>query len=189
MSMLFCPTCSNMLIIAASEQGTNDWACQSCPYKFPITYQMTSRTRLKRKDVDDVLGTQDFGTDETSVACPKCENDRAKYRLIQIRSADEPMTRFYKCTNKECGHVWREDWIDFSAVLSHFQPLPHGPHCIIVIVYRRNNSQLLNKYTYQHIYYTVEHQTLSFSFAGEWRPRPYLCASLCLDISKIWGLT
>lgn len=76
--------------------------------------QITSRTKLKLKEVDDVLGTQDFGTDETdgatniivlgaqemcayysspSVACPKCDNDRAKYRLIQIRSADEPMTR------------------------------------------------------------------------------------------------
>lgn len=26
---------------------------------------MTSRTKLKRKEIDDVLGTQDFGTDET----------------------------------------------------------------------------------------------------------------------------
>lgn len=28
-------------------------------------------------------------------------------RRLQIRSADEPMTTFYKCT--ECGHRWRED--------------------------------------------------------------------------------
>lgn len=32
-------------------------------------------------------------TTRIQVACPKCDNDRAKYRLIQIRSADEPMTR------------------------------------------------------------------------------------------------
>ena len=25
--------------------------------------------------------------------CPKCENDRAYFKQIQIRSADEPMTR------------------------------------------------------------------------------------------------
>lgn len=140
--MLFCPTCANMLVISANDHGTNDWACQSCPYKFPIKHQvrvnfevpkhyktgpnyiyfiqMTSRTKLKRKVVDDVLGTQDFGTDETTgiyyssslpapmntfltvcfgtVACPKCDHDRAFYRLIQIRSADEPMTRCeYPC--------------------------------------------------------------------------------------------
>jgi hypothetical protein len=29
---------------------------------------MTSRTKLKRKVVDDVLGAADFGTDETSGA-------------------------------------------------------------------------------------------------------------------------
>ena len=31
------------------------WACQ-----------MTSRTKLKRKQVDDILGKQDFGADETT---------------------------------------------------------------------------------------------------------------------------
>jgi len=109
MSMLFCPTCANLLIIAVDDVGKNEWACQSCPYKFPITVEMTSRTKLKRKQVDDILGTQDFGADETTVACPKCDNDRANYLLIQTRSADEPMTRFYKCTNKACGHVWHEN--------------------------------------------------------------------------------
>jgi len=27
---------------------------------------------------------------------------------IQIRSADEPMTTFYKCT--KCSYQWRENW-------------------------------------------------------------------------------
>ena len=27
---------------------------------------------------------------------------------IQIRSADEPMTTFYKCANFKCGWQWRE---------------------------------------------------------------------------------
>ncbi|KAF9514065.1 hypothetical protein BS47DRAFT_1329119 [Hydnum rufescens UP504] len=109
--MLFCPTCANMLIISIDDGSTNHWSCQTCPYKFPITKQMTSRTKLKRKAVDDVLGAADFGTDETAVSCPKCDHDRAYYRLVQIRSADEPMTRYvsYRCTNRACGNVWRED--------------------------------------------------------------------------------
>jgi len=46
--------CSNLLVISA-ETGFNKWACNTCPYEFPITKQMTSHTRLERKQVDDVL--------------------------------------------------------------------------------------------------------------------------------------
>lgn len=41
--------------------------------------------------------------------CPKCEHPRAYFMQIQTRSADEPMTTFYKCCNAQCGHRWR-DW-------------------------------------------------------------------------------
>ena len=40
--------------------------------------------------------------------CPKCENNRAYYMQIQIRSADEPSSIFYKCCRNSCGHQWRE---------------------------------------------------------------------------------
>ena len=42
----------------------------------------------------------------TEIVCSKCENNKAYYKEIQIRSADEPTTIFYKCTN--CGYEWRE---------------------------------------------------------------------------------
>lgn len=38
-TMLFCPTCANMLIISIDDGTTNHWSCQTCPYKFPITKQ------------------------------------------------------------------------------------------------------------------------------------------------------
>lgn len=41
--------------------------------------------------------------------CPKCGHLRAYFMQIQTRSADEPMTTFYKCCNAQCGHRWR-DW-------------------------------------------------------------------------------
>ncbi|EUC60230.1 DNA-directed RNA polymerase subunit [Rhizoctonia solani AG-3 Rhs1AP] len=92
--MLFCPTCANILIISSEASGYNKWACQTCPYEFPITKQMTSRTRLQRKEVDDVLGGDAMwkDVDQTDVACPKCDNGRAYFMQLQIRSADEPMT-------------------------------------------------------------------------------------------------
>ncbi|EJD01796.1 uncharacterized protein FOMMEDRAFT_20569 [Fomitiporia mediterranea MF3/22] len=105
--MLFCPSCANLLVISA-DTGLNKWACNTCPYDFPITNQMTSREWLQRKAVDDVLGGDAAwnDADSTTVACPKCDNDRAYFYQLQIRSADEPMTTFYRCTT--CTYQWRE---------------------------------------------------------------------------------
>jgi len=67
MATLFCPSCSNLLVISA-ETGFNKWACNTCPYEFPITKQMTSRTRLERKQVDDVLGGEEMWKHADSIA-------------------------------------------------------------------------------------------------------------------------
>ena len=65
-----------MLVISDESTGFNKWVCQTCPYEFPITkqvrmstlvesrsdprsVQMNSRTRLKRKEVDDILGGEE----------------------------------------------------------------------------------------------------------------------------------
>lgn len=58
-TMLFCPTCANILLVGQDEGNGNEWACSTCPYHFPIAKQMTSRTKLKRKEVDDVMGGED----------------------------------------------------------------------------------------------------------------------------------
>ncbi|EIW74637.1 hypothetical protein CONPUDRAFT_113195 [Coniophora puteana RWD-64-598 SS2] len=106
--MLFCPTCANLLVISA-ETGYNKWACNTCAYEFPITKQMTSRTKMKRKQVDDVLGGDEMWkhADSTAISCDKCNHGRAYFYQLQIRSADEPMTTFYRCAG--CGYNWREN--------------------------------------------------------------------------------
>ncbi len=38
--------------------------------------------------------------------CEKCENDKAIWWMLQTRSADEPTTRFYRCT--KCNYTWRD---------------------------------------------------------------------------------
>jgi len=48
--------------------------------------------------------------------CPKCSHPRAYFRQHQIRSADEPMTIFFKCCNPECGHNWRE-WLECLLII------------------------------------------------------------------------
>ncbi len=111
--LTFCPYCSNMLVVTRSETtGSNTFSCPTCPYEFPIVgLQMFERKELPRKAVDDVLGGEGAwdNVDQTNAQCPveTCGSNKAYYFQIQIRSADEPMTTFYKCC--KCGHRWREN--------------------------------------------------------------------------------
>lgn len=43
---------------------------------------------------------------KVKITCEKCGNKAAYYWTQQTRSADEPETRFFKCT--KCNHTWRE---------------------------------------------------------------------------------
>ncbi|SAM04171.1 hypothetical protein [Absidia glauca] len=98
--------------------------CQTCPYQYSIQskvnmhyfgeagspFPLTTRKMLDRKEVDDVLGGAKAweNVDSTEATCPKCEHERAYFMQIQIRSADEPSSIFFKCCNPECEHQWRE---------------------------------------------------------------------------------
>ncbi|RYG50910.1 hypothetical protein EON67_04420 [archaeon] len=68
--------------------------------------QISRRLPLTRKKVDDVLGGDKAWetVDQTDAVCPHCDNRRAYFMQIQIRSADEPMTIFYRCT--ACKKHW-----------------------------------------------------------------------------------
>ncbi|RKP05427.1 DNA-directed RNA polymerase III subunit RPC10 [Thamnocephalis sphaerospora] len=107
--MHFCPTCANVLLVR-TDRSPHEFFCQTCPYIHPIETPIGDRTVLKRKDVDDVLGGAKAweNVDSTEERCPKCEHSRAYYMQIQTRSADEPMTTFYKCCNHACSYQWRE---------------------------------------------------------------------------------
>ena len=106
--MHFCPSCSNLLLLE-NPDGMMRFYCQTCPYTYKLKATVSSEVPLEHKAVDDVLGGAEAwkNADQTDANCPKCTNRRAYYQQLQIRSADEPMTTFYKCT--ECGMRWRED--------------------------------------------------------------------------------
>lgn len=78
---------------------------------FAVTKGFEKKMTLPRKEVDDVLGGKeawkDVDSTEVQGGCPKCSGKRAYFKQIQIRSADEPMTTFYKCT--ECAYQWKEN--------------------------------------------------------------------------------
>lgn len=55
-----------------------------------------------------MLSKEDYkNVDKTRIDCPKCDSLEAYFMMIQIRSADEPSTIFYKCV--ACEHDWRGD--------------------------------------------------------------------------------
>lgn len=105
--MLFCPTCANLLLI---EKTLADFRfyCKTCPYIFVVEQKVQKKMHLERKEVDDVLGGQEAweNVDQIDADCPSCSHRRAYFMQIQIRSADEPMTIFFKCV--KCGNQWRE---------------------------------------------------------------------------------
>ena len=48
-----------------------------------------------------------IGRPTTTCQCPECAHNQAHYRLVQLRSIDEPPTRLLSCV--KCGQRWRED--------------------------------------------------------------------------------
>jgi DNA-directed RNA polymerase III subunit RPC11 len=69
----------------------------------------TSEAKIKKKQVDDVLGGDDAweNVDRTQARCPQCSNNEAYFMQIQIRSADEPSTTFYRCC--KCSKQWSDN--------------------------------------------------------------------------------
>jgi len=123
--LLFCPSCSNMLTITplpphqlapedSASAHKNRFECRTCPYQMVL-----DRRYYERKDFDlkaaesaeEVLGGAESwkNVDRSKVRCKNetCDSTEAYFRQVQIRSADEPMTTFYKCV--KCGQDWREN--------------------------------------------------------------------------------
>lgn len=108
----FCPRCGALLQPRRETDGSSSLACPRCGYvekvQGAISIQVKSSVKKNPKDKTIVLDT--VKTPETAVVvsatCSKCGNDKAYFWMMQTRAADEPPTRFYRCT--KCGFTWRE---------------------------------------------------------------------------------
>ena len=106
--MLFCPMDGSLLTVDDSNGSSLRFLCRNCAYAMPIKTPLSRRMPLKQKKVDDILGGEAAwaNVDQTDAVCPQCPHRRAYYMQFQTRSADEPMTVFYKCV--KCKHRWKE---------------------------------------------------------------------------------
>ena len=106
--MWFCTFCGTLLTLPPHSPST--FVCPTCPYTLPLTTALKTNIPTRNpKKVDDVLGGAGAwdNVDKTAATCPMggaCGGLEAYFMQIQIRSADEPMSVFYKCT--KCSHQW-----------------------------------------------------------------------------------
>jgi DNA-directed RNA polymerase III subunit RPC11 len=100
-----CPTCSNVLTVSTAISAddptpTNRLECQTCPYEYLLTKRFYERKTFVRKEREDVFGGPGAwdNAQKAQMQCPKegCDGEEAAFFQVQIRSADEPMTGFYK---------------------------------------------------------------------------------------------
>ena len=112
--MQFCPHDGTLLLVNVLHPDTPAqelrFICPVCPYIHVPRKKMTTVVPTTRKRVDDDVHQADAweNVERTKAQCEVCGNMEAGFRQFQIRSADEPMTIFYKCMNKACGHRWSE---------------------------------------------------------------------------------
>ena len=103
---MFCPKCGSILL--PKKEGNKKILACSCGYKgntADVT-KITESVAKKGKDVEVIDKEKPNIFPKTKAECEKCGNKVAYYWTQQTRGADEPETRFFKCT--KCNYTWRE---------------------------------------------------------------------------------
>lgn len=103
--MQFCDECGSMM-----HADSEEMVCSGCGTRVEKdTERAAAFVSTEAQTDDDVIETSETAADEgkptAETTCEECGNNRAWYTIKQTGSADEPPTRFFKCT--DCGHRWR----------------------------------------------------------------------------------
>lgn len=114
----FCNFCGSLLCLSNSKFGhashyqtsNMELFCFQCKSSseqnkafIPVSF-IPLRQILKAEIIRDAEQWANAST--TTEQCPKCNNDKAYYLQLQTRSADEPMSTYYRCC--KCAHNWAD---------------------------------------------------------------------------------
>ncbi|MFC6717780.1 transcription factor S [Natrialbaceae archaeon GCM10025810] len=107
--MQFCDECGSMMKADGDRMVCSNDDCGATVERDRERERAFVTTEAQTDD--DVIESDENANFEgkpiaSDVRCDDCGNAEAWYALKQTASADEPPTRFFKCT--ECGHRWRE---------------------------------------------------------------------------------
>lgn len=85
-----------------------DFECRKCGFKKgkkDYEAKITQKAKEERETlvIDGKLDT----LPKTRIECPNCHHNEAYWVIRQMRAADEPETRIYRCV--KCDHSWREN--------------------------------------------------------------------------------
>ena len=105
--MEFCPNCE----IRLQKNDSGLLHCPKCKYLKEKTVESAKEEPEEANSEFLVMGESDLnqakGLESTiKIDCEKCHNQEGVWWSLQTRSADEPETRFYRCT--KCNHTWRD---------------------------------------------------------------------------------
>ena len=104
--MEFCPNCE----VRLKKNDNGLLACSKCKYVKEIVDKPTKKSEETNSEFL-VMGEADLNQAKRlesiiKIDCEKCHNQEGVWWSLQTRSADEPETRFYRCT--KCNHTWRD---------------------------------------------------------------------------------
>lgn len=115
--MLFCPKCGSLLRL--KEKAGKKFVWCSCSFTAPLeAIKSKGESALEKEEIKEAESKKEPETRRIEIvkeiethpkikaACEKCGNEEAYYWTQQTRGADEPETRFFKCT--KCSYTWRE---------------------------------------------------------------------------------
>jgi len=103
----FCDECGSLM-----HADDDEMVCSSCGARQGRDAEHEAEfVSTEEQSDEDIIETEEGAefegkpTDD-SVTCDECGHGVAWYTIKQTGSADEPPTRFFKCT--ECGNRWRD---------------------------------------------------------------------------------
>ncbi len=102
---MFCPKCGS--ILRPKDRGGKKILFCSCGFTKNPEKEDTVEFRENVKPARKIEVVENIETHpKIKITCEKCDNKIAYYWTQQTRGADEPETRFFKCT--KCNYTWRE---------------------------------------------------------------------------------
>ena len=101
---MFCPKCGSILR-PKDKAGKRVLYCDCGFTKTPGEESAEIKESVEGAKEIAVIENVEINP-KIKAKCEKCGNDAAYYWTQQTRGADEPETRFFKCT--KCNFTWRE---------------------------------------------------------------------------------